>query len=89
MANVGFFVIGGLGLCFLALGLFPGYFGERFHETASFSRILGVVLLAAAFTVRSVLQRQGRDMDETEKLGEEAGNSQASDESRQPERRRD
>ena len=57
MANVGFAVIGLLGACFLALGLFPSYFGDRFVEVQSFSRIAGFVLIGAAFTVRSVLRR--------------------------------
>jgi hypothetical protein len=57
MANFGFAVIGGLGLCFLALGLFPGYFGERFNETATLFRIVGFMLVGAALTVRSILRR--------------------------------
>lgn len=87
MANVGFFVIGGLGLVFLALGLFPGYFGDRFHETASFSRIVGVVLLGAAFTVRSVIRRQGQDAGETSAATGE--DSPASAEQAPPVQRRD
>jgi len=60
MANVGFFVIGGLGLFSLLAGIFPSYFPAHIPESgASALRIVGFVLISVAFTVRSLLRLSG------------------------------
>jgi putative exporter of polyketide antibiotics len=54
MVTFGFWVLAILGAAFLAVGIFPAYFGELVVENAWFVRVVGFMILGAAFTVRSL-----------------------------------
>lgn len=55
MVTFAFWLLAVLGAGSLALGIFPAYFGERFVETATVFRIMGMLFFFAAFVIR----RQG------------------------------
>lgn len=90
MANVGFFVIGGLGLFSLIAGIFSNHFPAPIPENGAMAlRVIGFVLLGVAFTVRSSIRAQDRREPAGGKSDVEAGNSPASGGPGPPERRRD